>query len=491
LFPLLAFLIPLLVRFIPEVLIGPYLVGFDTLAHYLPTTLLWLNGSVTLWSFIATAPLLYIITAGLSLLSGSIELVLKVLPPVLLGFLGLSLYVYARRGLDWSPKKSLIPALVGTLYFVALRVSWDALREEVALIFFFIVLTLIARVASSKFSWKNYLLLSLAICAVVLSNQVVAVLLLGVLLFTVIYKFFREGRVNAARLVAFCLPAVLLFLVMFYLSPAVPEYRLIFGFPSTPDGWLALFGYSSYSGMLSSEALFILFCFLPLLPLAVLSVRSFKNFQMRSWVVLILLAALIPMVSPSGLRLIMLLTYPLVFYATEALSRLQYVHWKRYNKSLIKIGAFYLVAVTAIFSLGFMLMPPENPFPYFVAGEFNSHIYQIPSSMLQNTVSMSDCKGVADAVGWLKTNMDGDAVLLSHRAFYGWALSELNPDRVILYEYDDPADVVGNLTQSYSQVYLIWWVDGQGWYGLSSVPSVFHEVYSEVRIAIYTYIPNK
>ena len=61
---------------------------------------------------------------------------LKVLPSVLLGFLGLAMYGYARRGLGWSPKKSIVPALVGTLYFVALRVSWDAFREELANNFF-------------------------------------------------------------------------------------------------------------------------------------------------------------------------------------------------------------------------------------------------------------------------------------------------------------------------------------------------------------------
>ena len=39
LFPVLAFVIPLLVRFIPEILMGPYVVGFDTIGYYVPTTL--------------------------------------------------------------------------------------------------------------------------------------------------------------------------------------------------------------------------------------------------------------------------------------------------------------------------------------------------------------------------------------------------------------------------------------------------------------------
>ena len=67
----------------------------------------------------------------------------KIISPLLLGFLGLSVYGYAKRGLGWSPSKSLFVAFLGTIYFVALRASWDQLREEFGLIFFFIVLMLL------------------------------------------------------------------------------------------------------------------------------------------------------------------------------------------------------------------------------------------------------------------------------------------------------------------------------------------------------------
>ncbi len=185
------------------------------------------------------------------------------------------MYGYARRGLGWSPKKSIVPALVGTLYFVALRVSWDAFREELALIFFFVVLMLLVTKAgdSGKFSWKRYVAFSLALAAVVLSNQVVAVLVLGVLLFTVIYKLIRENRVDAVRIILFSLPAVLLFFAIFYLSPAVPEYRLIFGFPTTTltAGWRCLVT-PLILAMLANEAGFFLYCFV-----ATTSISTFER----------------------------------------------------------------------------------------------------------------------------------------------------------------------------------------------------------------------
>lgn len=41
-FGLAAFLMPLGVRAIPEIIVGPYPVGFDTMAFYVPNTLNWL-----------------------------------------------------------------------------------------------------------------------------------------------------------------------------------------------------------------------------------------------------------------------------------------------------------------------------------------------------------------------------------------------------------------------------------------------------------------
>ncbi len=487
--PFLAFLIPFLIRCIPEIVMGGYLVGFDVIAHYVPTTVLWLQGDVTLGSFFGTAPLLYTLTTGLTFFSGSVFVALKVLPPLLLGFLGLSVYTYARLGVSWSQKKSLFVALLSALYFVALRISWDALREELAVGFLFLALTAATLIMAGRDSKKTLLFLSLALVAVILSNQVVTVLTLGIIILTVIYLLLTKNRSSALRIVAPSLPAIIAFLAVFFLSPSIPEYRLIFGFPDTSDGWIAIFGYSSYPDMLASTAVFYLYCFGFLLPLALLSVHRFRNFQMRIWVILILIAAFIPIVSPSGLRIAMLLTYPLAFYATEGLSRLKAVHLKNYRKPLFTAGITYLAVVTSVLGVGFMAASAAAPFPYF-DGTINTHLNQIPSSMLQNTVAIYDCPSVKNAVNWLKENMTIDDALLAHRAFYGWALLSLGKNQVILYEYDNPTDAAAaNATASYNKLYLIWWVNGKGWYNLPSLPSVFHEVYQSGDIAVYIYSP--
>jgi hypothetical protein len=490
LFPLLAFAIPLMVRAIPEVLMAPYVVGFDTMGHYVPTTLLWLRGGVEFWRYIATAPLFYSIVVSLVSLGGPLIAVLKVLPVVFHGFLGLSIYVYAKSGLGWSPSKSTVTALIATVYFVALRLSWDLLRNELALIFFFAALTLLNAGKLSLRSWKHCVLLSLAMMGVVLAHQLVSVMMLGVVAFTIVHKMLRKGRVEAAGLIAVSLPALLLFFAIAYFSPMIPEYRLIFGF-STNGGWLSLFGFSSYGGMLLSAVGFFFYCFLPILPFVLVSFKRFGNFQLRSWVLLSLVALLVPMVSPSNLRWVMMLTYPLAFYVSDTLSRIKSVSWKRFGFTLHKLVVVYLVLMIPVLSLGFMLMPPENPSPYFDPAQCNGYIYQIPSSMLQNTVSIADCQGTTDALQWVKNDMDGAALLLTHRAFYGWALLALNESQVVLYEYENPEDAAAIVVQEgHSQIYLVWWVNGQGWYGQSTVPASFEEVYQSGRIAVYRYAPT-
>ena len=203
----------------------------------------------------------YSLIVSLVSLGGSLVVVLKVVSVAFEGFLGLSIYGYAQKGLGWSPKKSTATALLGTLYFVALRVSWDSLRNMLGLVFFFIALTIFSMSERNGYSRKHYALLALSMVAVVLSHQLVSVIMFGVFAFTIGYKLFRREKVKAFHLILVSLPAALLFLAVFFLLPSVPEFRLIFGFSNDNAEWLSLFGFSSYPSFLLSEAGFFLYCF--------------------------------------------------------------------------------------------------------------------------------------------------------------------------------------------------------------------------------------
>lgn len=155
----------------------------------------------------------------------------------------------------------------------------------------------------------------------------------------------------------------------------------------------------------------------------------------------------------------------------------------------LKAGLVYLFAIVSVLSLGFMALPPQTPLPYF--GIYNGYIYQIPSSMLQNTVSITDCQDVENAIQWLKENVTPDSIVLTHRAFYGWALTKLEPNQVLLYEYDNPADAAkSTAAEEYNQIFTVWWVNGEGWYGQPTIDPAFKPVYVSGNIAVYTYQPN-
>jgi len=298
----------------------------------------------------------------------------------------------------------------------------------------------------------------------------------------VLRSLLERGYVRARSLVLASLPAALLFLFIFYAKCRVSSGEFLIRLVSFPgkesEGWLSLFGFSSYQDMAINMVGFLLYCHLLLLPLAVMSAKFLKNLPIKSWTLWSLGAILFPVVSQSaefgGYRWTLMLTYPFSFYAVEALTNVK----PDYRRLL-------LLLTVGMFTAGFMTMPYEYGFPYFAIPQYQVYV---PSSMLQNTVPLSDCQDTANLLLWLKNGMNGNARLLTHRVFYGWAILMLDEGQIIHYEYGNPEEVARNLTQlGYDEIYLIWWVNGFGWHGQPTISSSFREVRRSGRVAVYVY----
>lgn len=483
--PLLAFLIPLTVRSIPELLMGPYLVGFDTLAFYVPSILTWIYDGVNISQFLGGAPLFYIILLSLAALGVPILMALKVLPPLLLGCLALSMYTYANKGLKWSLLKSFFVALLGSLYFVALRVSWDQLRQELGLILLFFFLVMLMRYTKSRKNSASVILLSLL---VVISHQLVSVLMFGILICMVLQRSVRRAVPDTVFLILSSLPSALFF-ILIYVPNSVPtgfqDYTNIF--ESSLASWL---GFTSYPSMVLSEGGLFLYCFLPLLPLVLIGIMRFRNFPLQVWLVLSLILMLIPFAFVSPFRWIILLVYPLVFFVADSLTWLRRIKWRCYVFTLRRLAILYLILSTATISLGYILATPQQPFGYFNPQQINHYSYQIPTSMLQNTVSITDCQDTVNALQWFQANSNKNALLLTHSVFYSWALLSIDNCVIRNYGFGDPLHAAAAASKEGSSIYLIWWVNGQGWYNQTSLPSSFLEIYHSGKIAIYSYISS-
>ena len=458
--PLLAFLIPIIIRTVPEILIGPYVLGFDTMGFYVPITLSWLSDGIDIFGYLSIAPLFYTILIAIVDAGIPIIIALKVISPLLLGVLGFSIYYYAHKGLGWSSTKGLATALLGTLYFVSLRISWDMLRNELGLIFLFIVLTLLT--LSKNGSWKQYILLSLAMISVIVSHQLVSVIMLGIVLFTVVYGVYRKAFSRALYLIIASFPSVIFFFVVYFSSTVLPSgfQNYAFSAESPLANWL---GFPTYQSMLLSEGGFFLYCYLPLLPLAIVSLKKLADFQLRSWLLLSLILLLIPFAFVSPFRWLLILIYPLAFYVIEALSRLKLTKWKHSKFTIRKLVILYLVISTSFLSLGYLISQPETPFVYFNPQYLNYYSNQIPTSMLQNTISPMDFQGTINALQWFKNNVTGNATLLTHTVFYGWALLTINNYQLRDYGFSDPSEAAALVkTTGLSPIYLIWWINGEG-----------------------------
>ena len=472
-FPFLAFAIPLIVRVIPEILMGQFLVGFDSIGYYVPNTLIWLKNGVNFSAFLSDAPLIYLLLLGVTSLGGSIVISIKILSPLLLGFLGLAIYFYAYKTLSWSHKKSLFVVVMATLYFVALRISWDFLRSELGLIFLFLALIIIQK---KDHSFKDGLLLSFLMILIVFTHQLVAVIAFAIVMTSILRLAIDRKKTDAFALFVYSIPAALLFVLMIYFTYfvySVPTLGLSgnfsLGFESLAN--------SSYLNSVVNNFGFLLFCYLPLLPFLAFGVRRFKsNVPIKAWIIwcfIPLLFTLIPNVFLGGVlpyRWILLLTYPLAFYAVEGFSTIK---WNWYK---VAVGS-----ILVILSVGFLAFPNSSALNY---DYFPSYV---PKSMLQNTLQLSDCQDTVNALVWARNNLPSNGYLLAHEAFYGWATLTININKLIFYGFNDPVETAQKYGNSSDVLYLIWWVNGTGWYGQPNLPQSFVELYHSGHIVIYNY----
>jgi hypothetical protein len=471
-FPILAFFVPLLVRVLPEIIMGQYIVGFDTVSYYVPVTFRLVNGNVSFWQIIGYAPLFYLFLVGL--VSAGVPLIvsLKILPSLLLGFLALAIYSYAKKAFAWSSKKSLFVSLLATLYFAALRISWDMLRSELGLIFLFVFLAFLSGDWKEK-PWKGYALLLPTMVFVVLSHQLVSVIMFAIVTAVALQHLARRKYGPVRNLVLSALPSMVLFCLIVYAGLFISSVSPVV----ESEGWLSLFGFSSFGDVLVGTLGFLFYCYLPLSVFVLFGVRGFRNLELRIWLCWCLIGVLVGALGWGGLiplsyRWTLLMVFPLAFFAVEGFRRF---HFRR-----LKI---ILSGVLVFLSCSFVLLPASMAFSYF--GLFPNYV---PSSMLQNSVALGDCGDVVEALAWVNGSLGSDGVLLAHDAFCGWAFLYLNREQVVCYGYADPADVAWKMFgEGYDRLFLVWWVSGEGCHGISSLPSCFVEAFRSGRIAVYEF----
>jgi hypothetical protein len=462
-----AFLLPLTIRTIPEILSGLYPVGWDIIAYYIPNTIDMAAGRMNPWEIVASAPTLYAIAVPIYLLTKTnLVFIFKTLGPILYGFLGWSIFRFCRRRLHWSGSKAFCAVLFISAYFVAMRISWDAFHMEIGLALFLLAESITEGSQQAKSTIGRLLLLSLA----VLSNQLVAVIVVATQLATLVRPSVRKSLTQ----ITLQLPPIGVFLLILY---ATMHTALGPG--------LTVLGPAADATNLTINLSFMLYAYGLVLPLILVGLKLREKTAFFPWMIVCgigIALSLLPghVFQDIGYRWVLLLSLPLLILAYEGYSKLRVSGtWMLRNWSgLLRVSVLVTLLSSATL---YAVLPAQSAFPFFAA-----YPQFVPSSMVQSSLPSSDYPNVVRAMLWVDSHLSSDSVLITQQAFYGWARSYLSPDKQVVNTLLASPSSAFTETGSFTHVFTVWWVQGSGWFQ-ASFPVGARSVIAFGDLAVYEY----
>jgi hypothetical protein len=487
-------------RAVPEILAWPYPIGSDPIQFYapalsrgLPSGFLTPKNSFLYW-FLQDLLFRYVIRDSF--------LVVKLMGPLIQATLALALYVYAVRVMRWNRMKAFWFSFLATSYFVALAISWTWYRMMLGTVFMF--LTLIAmrsrNIKVRRIGSPIFAILTL------LSHEVTAVFMIIILLGGTMRLALRRDLSELLRSLTPLVVAFGLFLFQHW-DPARAILCVGGFFCLGGVGWFSLqpagTGGTSMS-ILWAAVGFSLYAYLPLIPLIAYGATKLRAPQARDWLLFTVIVAgwTIVFLSPNFeafvIRVIMFSVYPLGLFFTHGLER-----WMSREETVPvvtlevrRISGVALVLLLLVLSFQYAASPPENAFPYF--SQYNPFLTYLPSSMLQTSMSLTDMRSAMNVTRWLDRQLDNQTYVIVLEPFRGIAAVSLPQSSITTVWYQGSGRIMlaglvlasRNATlHGYTRVYTIWWIPGEGWWGITSLPKEFIMTYSSGRIAAYLYSP--
>ena len=457
-FPYLSvFLVGVVLRGIPELLVSGYPIGYETITYYAPPMFGFGQRSLVdvFVEFFWVGPLFYVLTWFLRVVSGAHPfLILKMVGPLLYGGLAVSFFVFLKQGLRFNGKMAFVATLLLIFQVAALRESWDRFRNVLGLVFLFATLTVLR--SNHKHKWPF-----VAIFAVLtaLSREYIALVL-----FVAVLGFaFLEGKNSVVSLVALA-PAFAIFFVM-----NLP-HDLWWSYIS--DSQYAL---NSYLWAVRDVFSIFLVCFLPLLPFVVKGLKRDKLLDpMVGWLLLGSFSVIVSpwFAVPGYQRWLILLVFPFSIYAVMGFERFRLFDKNSFRK-LVTILLVFMVIGVGYSSGAFSYVALPNSW--------------VPTNLVQSSISWNQIDDVKGVLGWLDENAVCNSSVLAEERFYGWTLIYLNRanDDVKVIPYSANSPLTPALEQAlgdgFNWVYLIWCTN-------SSLKD-FEIIHAQNSVSIFRYGP--
>ena len=473
LFYLTAFLASTILRAIPEFSLPKYPVGYDTVVYYAPEILQL--SAVPPLELLSKAPLLYVLLWLVKEATKmDVYLMLKMAGPLLYGALATAFLLFLQRYLKWSLKKSLFATLVCFLHPTTLRISWDLFRNELGMLFFFLLIVVLAKKGKIRLC-----LSALMAIFVVLSHEFVSILV-----FLVVPWAARKQGWRWREILGFLAPAALLFLYQlvpiitahtFTHPPATSRIIRLVKEPIPTDTLSDPRFSGSYIRLVDAVARLTVYHYLPLLPIIVLG--FFREPLLDVMVGWLCFASYIVLVVPraypfySYYRWLILLIYPLSVYVSNGLT-----HLIKHRSRSGKIAAYTFIALLLLNGLGYASGVGCYMLDPVVA------TYQ-PYHLVYSSIDPPQIENCISCIRWLNNHSCNSTVLLVEERFRGWAMVYLSEEISIAWypaKYPLSQVPVEKLSRNFNNLYLLWLQDGR--------PYGFELVYEAGKIALYKYV---
>jgi len=455
-FPYLSvFLVGVVLRGIPELLVSWYPVGYETIAYYAPPMMTFPERSLVdvFSSTFMAGPLFYLLMWLVANVTGAHAfLILKATGPLLYGSLAFSFFLFLKRGLRLDGKIAFVAALLLVFQVAALRESWDRFRNLLGLVFLFPALT--ALKSDYKYKWP---LMGILATLTALSREYIAL----VLFVTVLGFAFLERKDRMISLIALA-PTLAVFAVI------NSQRQLWWSYVSDSE-----YAWSSYFWAVQDVSSIFAVCYLPLLPFVV---KGFKKDKLIDPMLgLLFIGSFSVIVSPwfavpGYQRWLMLLVFPFSVYAVMGFERFHLFDKGSFRKLVVILLIFMVIGV-GYSSGAFSYVALPNSW--------------VPTNLVQSSIAWNQIDDVKSILRWLDENAISNSSVLSEERFYGWTLIYLkranNDVKVIPYgaNYPPGPALEEALNDGFRWIYLVWYTD-------SSLKN-FEIIYSQNSISIFQY----
>jgi hypothetical protein len=414
---MLIFCLGFFIRGLPELLSGPYPVGYDLLAGYAPSILaLPETYPLRLFGWLWSSLSIFILWFFWRVSHTNLFFFLKIASPVFYGLFVASFYYLLSKGLEWNRKKSFLTALLFLLQPAVLRTAWDQLRLMLGLSFLFFLLaeTKCDIVLGMKKSPLKVVFLSVFL---VLSQQLTAVLFFVIVFWQVVKSWFESKR-SIIKMLFVLFPSVIIFVFQLYFTYVDPDFNSHF-FPINLPYGPGFVNYfisdprfigGNYFTILAYVGNLSLYVIALLIPLAVKGFFKDKVFlPMLAW----LLAASYSIIVFPWFALshywfwTFLLPIPLTVYAGNSFEKMGGLARKNTKKLVFGflllgvVGFGYATSVISIgYPLGYSYMPP---------------------GLVKSCVNFKDIPSIKAAFLWANTHLPNKSIVVVPERFQGFA----------------------------------------------------------------------